>query len=260
MNEYETILFSIDAGGVATIAFNRPEQRNAATPQLIDELRDALHHIHRDPAVRVLVLTGVGTTFCPGTGRDWSASSAPELESPIMIDATTPTLLRDAPVPTIAAVNGACAGVGLALACCCDLRIASSNAAFRSAFFSVGLAGDMGLPWTLPRLVGPAVAREMSWLDRKIGAEEAGRIGLVNRVVEDDEFRDEVATVAASIAAGPPLAARALKANYLAAERLSFSDFVDLEFQRHFHLLGSEDAAEGLAAFGERRAPKFTGR
>lgn len=260
MGAYTTILSTL-SGGVATVAFNRPEQHNTVNPTVIDELRDAMRALHRDLSVRVMVLTGEGRTFCPGTGPDWGAGDAPEMEtSPILVDGDLPKLLYAAPFPTIAAVNGACAGVGLALAAACDLRIASDRAAFRSAFFSVGVAGDQGLPWLLSRLVGPAKAREISLLDPKINAGEALAIGLVNRVVPDQEFRSAVAELAAALAEGAPLAARTLKANYLAADTMSFNDFVDLEYQRHFHLLRSEDAAEGLAAFGERRTPKFKGR
>jgi 2-(1,2-epoxy-1,2-dihydrophenyl)acetyl-CoA isomerase len=150
--------------------------------------------------------------------------------------------------------------VGLGLACACDFRLSTDRAVFRSAFLSVGLAGDMGLPWLLTRLVGPGPARRISLLDERIPATEALQLGLVDHVVGDDDLLPAATDLARRLAAGPPLATRALKGHLLAAERLDFDDFLDLEFQRHFVLAGTDDFREGWRALAERRPPRFIGR
>ncbi len=258
----ETTMFEVSDDGVATLTFNRPEHFNGMNVQMGDELRQALREIHQRRDVRVMVLTGSGRAFCPGADiKHFNAEGSPNagVGSPAVTDTTTPTLLHEVPVPTIAAVNGACAGAGFGLACACDLRIAARSAVFRSAFLSVGVAGDMGVPWSLPRLIGAANAKRISFLDEKLSADQAKEMGLVSEVVDDDRFRDRVDELAKGLAAGPPLATRALKAHYLAAERVDFRGFIDLEFQRHFHLLTTNDAREGFMAFGQRRPPRFTG-
>jgi len=261
--EYETIRFEVGETGVAVLTVNRPESFNGMNVQMGDELRRALVEVHEREEVRVLVLTGAGRSFCPGADiKGFNADDGPAsgLVTPALGGSDMPRLLYEAPVPTIAAVNGACAGAGLGLACACDLRLAARSAVFRSAFLSVGVAGDMGVPWSLPRLIGAARAKEVSFLDAKLDSTRALEIGLVSEVVDDDRLPARAAELAAALAAGPPMAVRALKAHYLAAQRMGFDDFVDLEFQRHFHLLATEDAREGFVAFGERRTPRFTGR
>jgi 2-(1,2-epoxy-1,2-dihydrophenyl)acetyl-CoA isomerase len=232
------------------------------TAEMGREIRDALAEAGRRDDLRVLVLTGAGRSFCPGADiKHFNAEGSPDagLSSPAVADTSTPSLLHELPIPTIAAVNGPCAGAGFGLACACDLRVASRSAVFRSAFLSVGVAGDMGVPWSLPRLIGAANAKRISFLDEKLTPEQALTMGLVSYVFDDDEFRDRVRELAGRVAAGPPLASRALKAHYLAAEQTTFRTFVDMEFQRHFHLLATQDAREGFVAFGEHRQPKFTG-
>jgi 2-(1,2-epoxy-1,2-dihydrophenyl)acetyl-CoA isomerase len=259
---FDTIAFDVSHEGIATLTFNRPDHFNGMTAEMGRELREALAEVTRREDVRVLVLTGAGRAFCPGADiKHFNAEGSPDagLTSPAVADTTTPSLLHELPIPTIAAVNGPCAGAGLGLACACDLRVANRSAVFRSAFLSVGVAGDMGLPWSLPRLIGAANAKRISFLDEKLTPEQALSLGLVSHVFDDDEFRDRVGELASRIAAGPPLATRALKAHYLAAEQTNFRTFVDMEFHRHFHLLATRDAREGFVAFGERRDAKFTG-
>jgi 2-(1,2-epoxy-1,2-dihydrophenyl)acetyl-CoA isomerase len=258
----ETMSFHVSDRGIATLTFNRPEHFNGMNVQMGEELRLALLEIHQRDDLRVVVVTGSGRAFCPGADiKHFNSEGSPDagVESPSVRDTSTPVLLHEVPVPTIAAVNGACAGAGLGLACACDLRVAARSAVFRSAFLNVGVAGDMGVPWSLPRLIGAANAKRISFLDEKIGADEAKDLGLVSEVIDDDRFRDRVDQLAEQLATGPPQATRALKAHYLAAERIDFRAFVELEFQRHFHLLATNDANEGFRAFGERRAPVFTG-
>jgi len=258
MNNYESIEFETRDTGIARLRLNRPDAHNLMTPTMMREVQDALSRVHRDRTLRVLILAANGRSFCPGVAREKGASSLPKRVAVIPIDATIPRLLYTAPIPTIAAVNGACAGVGLGLACACDLRICTPDAVFRSAFLSVGLAGDMGLPWLLSRILGTAKAREISFLDKRVSADEALRIGLVSHLFDSSDFAEEVEKIAIQLADGPPLATRALKSHYLAAERMGFEDFIDLEFQRHFHLAETDDFKEGWQALAERRKPAFS--
>jgi 2-(1,2-epoxy-1,2-dihydrophenyl)acetyl-CoA isomerase len=161
------------------------------------------------------------------------------------------------PAVTIAAVNGACAGAGMGWACACDLRVAAASARFNTAFLGVAVAGDMGLPWSLPRLVGAAKARELSFMSEKFDSAEALRIGLVAKVVEPGALAATVDEMAARLAAASPLALRTLKANYLAAERMSFGDYIDFETERHLRVAASPQTAEAFRAFLEKRPPRF---
>jgi 2-(1,2-epoxy-1,2-dihydrophenyl)acetyl-CoA isomerase len=163
------------------------------------------------------------------------------------------------PQVTVAAINGACAGAGLGWACGCDLRYAARSAKLNTAFLDVAVAGDMGLPWTLPRLVGAGVARELSLLPRKVTADEAAAIGLVNAAFDDDTVRADVAAVVARLAAAAPLARRGMKTHYVAAESMGFGEFVALETAAHGTITASADCKEAFSAFVEKRTPRFQG-
>src|SRR5439155_4231781 len=142
------------------------------TNRMVREARDALELAAGDPSVRVVVLTGEGRAFCPGADLNHFTSGGPDERLTAREFAVT-TLLHEIPAVTVAAINGACAGAGLGWACACDLRLATRSAKLNTAFLAVAVAGDMGLPWTLPRLVGAAKARELSFLPGKIDASEA---------------------------------------------------------------------------------------
>ncbi|NKY58954.1 enoyl-CoA hydratase/isomerase family protein [Nocardia flavorosea] len=263
MTDYTTIRLDHDDAGVATLTFDRPEHFNGVTVTMAAEMTDALDRVAGDREVRVLVLTGAGRSFCPGAdvhGSNAQGGPAPADVSPVAADISLPIRLYELPVPTIAAVNGACAGAGFGFACACDLRVAARSAVFRSSFLTIGVAGDMGLPWLLPRLIGESAAKRLSLLDDKLSAGQALELGLLTSVHDDADFPAAVATVAAHLAGRAPLAARALKQHYLTAARVDFRSFIDLEFQRLHHLFATDDAREGFAAFSERRIPRFTGR
>jgi 2-(1,2-epoxy-1,2-dihydrophenyl)acetyl-CoA isomerase len=243
-------------GAVATVTLHRPERLNGITNRMMRELHEALHQLAGDPGVRVVVLTGAGRSFCPGADlRSYAAGEPDERLRPEWFDVTV--LLHEMPAVTIAAVNGACAGAGMGWACACDLRVAADTAVFNTAFLAVAVAGDMALPWSLPRLVGAARARELLLFPGKLTADEAHRLGLVGQVVPADALAGEVAAMAARLAAASPAALRGLKANLLAAERLPLADFVALETERHLRISASEDTAEAFRAFVEKRAPVF---
>jgi 2-(1,2-epoxy-1,2-dihydrophenyl)acetyl-CoA isomerase len=167
------------------------------------------------------------------------------------------TLLHEIPAVTVAAINGACAGAGLGWALACDLRLMTARARLNTAFLDVAVAGDMAIPWSLPRLVGAGRARDLSFLPRRILADEALAIGLVARIFPDDSFRDDVESVLTSLLEKSPTALLGLKSNYVMAERLSLSDFVDHEAEQHLRIAASADTAEAFQAFVEKRKPKF---
>jgi 2-(1,2-epoxy-1,2-dihydrophenyl)acetyl-CoA isomerase len=248
---YETILVDL-VDGVCTLTMNRPDRLNGMTNLMLFETYEALTRIAADASVRVLVLTGAGRGFCPGADlRVLSEGDpGPELETRWF---QVPVLLHEMPAVTAAAVNGACAGAGLGWAAACDLRFASNAARFNTAFLDVSVAGDMGLPWSLPRLIGAARARDLSFFPRKLSAAEALDVGLVTAVFDDETFRDDVATRIARLAAYSPGALRALKQHYVAGERGTFTDLVELESAHHLTLLRDADPAGALAAAAARR-------
>ena len=261
MGAYSTIRYEID-GNVATLTLNRPESRNGITNRMLRETHEALSGAKDDPRVKVLVLTGAGNSFCPGadlnhySGKDATEDDADSQPEHFRI----PVLLHEMPAVTIAAVNGPCAGAGFGWACGCDIRVATRSAMFNTAFLNVAVAGDMGLPWSLPRLVAAAKARELSFFTEKFSAEEARQMGLVARVWDDDKFHDELKAMVDRLGSAAPLAINTLKSHYVAAERMSMGDFVDLETARHKRITQSRDTQEAFRAYVEKRTPQFEGR
>ncbi len=262
MSNFATITVE-KAEGLATVTLNRPAQRNGMTNRMVNETHAALSEIAVDGTTRVLVLTGAGESFCPGADMNWAtdanadpADSAPAHPKSFQV----PVLLHEMPAVTVAAVNGACAGAGFGWACGADIRVAARRARFNTAFINVAFAGDMGLPWSLPRLVGAAKARELSFLSEKFDAETALAMGLVARVFEDATFAEETQALVDGLLARSPVALETLKAHYLSAERMSFSDFIALETEHHANIGRMEDTQEAFKAFLEKRAPVFKGR
>lgn len=246
-------------GGIGTITINRPEQFNGMTNTMLRETHELLHEVAADDSVTVVVLTGAGKAFCPGADLKHYTSGAPnEPNKDEYFD--VPVMLHEMPQLTIAAINGACAGAGLGWACGCDFRYAARSAKLNTAFLDVAVAGDMGLPWSLPRLVGAGVARDLSFFPRKVTADEAAAIGLVNAAFDDDVFRDEVRARAERLAAAAPLARRGMKAHYVAAESMGFGEFVALETAAHGTITASADCKEAFSAFVEKRTPRFQGK
>ena len=248
-------------GPVATLTLDRPEALNALTVAVKVGLHDALERIAADPAVRAVVLTGAGRAFC--AGQDLAEREEPDA-APLDVELReryNPIIrsLRSMGQPVIAAVNGVAAGAGASIAFACDLRIAAPDARFVLAFGRIGLVPDSGATWFLPRLVGPALAAELAIVGDPIGAEQALQMGLVSQVVPADELMTQAKAVAERIAAGPPIA------HALTKHALERSWSVDLEeaLEEEARLQGlagaTADHAEGLAAFREKRPPRFTG-
>lgn len=248
-------------GAVATLTLDRPEALNALTVAVKVALREALQAIATDRTVRAVILTGAGRAFC--AGQDLAERDEPDA-APLDIELReryNPIVraLRRMDQPVIAAINGVAAGAGASLAFACDLRIAAEEARFVLAFGRIGLVPDSGATWTLPRLVGPARAAELALVGDPVGAEEALRIGLVNRVVAGEALMAEALAMADRIAAGAPEAIAATKHALEGAWATDFDAALDEEARLQGLAGATADHAEGLAAFREKRAPRFTG-
>ena len=262
---YESLLYEVK-DGIATLTLNRPERLNALGGTLRQDLHDAVTRAGADPEVRVMVVTGAGKGFCSGGDvKAMDEAKAGQRERPL-IEKIAPgrdrTLLamREAPQPIIAAVNGAAAGAGMNLALGCDLRIASTAAKFTQAFVKRGLHPDWGGTYFLPRVVGMAKACEMIFTGEVIDAAEALRLGIVSRVVAPEELLPTAYEVARRIAAGPPVAIRLAKRSLYANEDLDLRGALQMETMAQNICFETEDATEGIRAFGEKRAPIFKGR
>ncbi len=262
MGELKTIRYEA-ADGIGWLWLNRPDRLNGMTNLMLHETAVTLREVAADESVRVLVLTGEGRGFCPGADlKHYTGDSdgTPEVALEDDTDFYVPVLLHEMPQVTIAAVNGACAGAGLGWAAGADLRVAARSANFNTAFLNVGVAGDMGGPWSLTHLLGAAKARELYFLGEKFSASDALGFGFVSKVWDDDVFRAEVAELAAKLAGAAPLALRGMKANFSVAERVGYQDFIDHETTQHHRITSSDDCKEAFRAFVEKRAPKFVGR
>jgi enoyl-CoA hydratase/carnithine racemase len=262
----QTLDLQVGADLVAVLRVDRPERMNSMTVGMFSDIRSAALAL-RDSDVRAMVLTGTGDrAFCAGFDLDEVGVIA-EMgirEFLQFQELATGSLaaIRALPFPVIAAVNGAASGGGLSLALACDIRIASTTAKFNAAFVRVGLsAGELGTSWQLTRLVGPGRAAEIAFTARTVEADEALRIGLVNRVVPPGHLIDEAMTMAGQISQNSPggvrLSKRALHRNQ---EIGSYAAALELENRGQALLTRGDDMTEALTAFKEKRPPTFTGR
>lgn len=254
-------------GRVAIITLNRPEARNALSDHLTPALRTMIRVCGEDPSVGALLITGAGTAFCSGgdiKGMGANTNPAKAAMSPderIADLQERQRLLTGALVavrkPTIAALPGAAAGAGLAIAMACDIRIAAESAFLTTGYIRVALSGDYGIAWLLTRLVGTSRARELMFTGEKVEAKRAEAIGLVNRVVPDARLRDEAFALAKSVAEGPAVALRYMKDNLDEALAFDFATARDHEAVRLIKSAGTADHREAVAAFIEKRKPVF---
>ena len=261
---YDHLLLATSATGVRTITLNRPERLNAVNPRLADELPRAIDEAARDDSVRIVVITGAGRGFCSGL----DLSEPPRLPDGDLRERLDPlawvgrwvVAAVSCEKPLIAAINGAAAGAGFGLALAADIRLVARTARVTAGYVRRGLSPDAGVSYMLPRLIGLSRASEIILSGRDLDTDEAQRIGLVAAVFEDGTFASDVAAYAERLAAGPPLA-------YALSKRLLTSTF-DAPLEGHLAreltsiktCFASQDVAEALRAFQEKRAPAFRGR
>jgi len=255
--------------GVATITLAMPARLNPLALPMQRRMLELLAGIHQDRSVRALVVTGEGAAFCVGADlqamRPGAGDARPfaDATADLMAGVSNPLILalRELPVPTLAAVNGAVAGAGVGLALACDIVIAARSAYFYLPFMSrLGIVPDLGTTWFLPRLVGRARASALTLLGERLPAEEAAQWGLIAKAVEDDGFPAAVREAANRLAALPAHAALETRRVYDAAEANGLAAQLRHEAERQRELLGGEAFAEGVTAFLGKRAPAFNGR
>lgn len=250
--------FELDDAGVAILSLHRPEKRNAFSGLMGRELGDAYRRCDADDAVRAIVLTGAGSAFCAGADLGGGASTfeAPEDEhfSAAAVDPPAFALRK----PVIAAINGPAAGMAIPIACACDLRFASDRAVFTVAFSKRGLIAEWGSAWLLPRLVGPAHALDLLWSSRKVEAEEACRIGLVNRVLPHDELLPFVRRYVEQLAAEcSPTSLAVMKRQVWQQLTRTLGPSEKEAIQLMLESFDRPDFREGVMSFLEKRPPKF---
>jgi 2-(1,2-epoxy-1,2-dihydrophenyl)acetyl-CoA isomerase len=264
----EPVILSQVENRVATLTFNRPNKLNALNGELLSQALACLTKWSTDPDVGAIVVTGSGRAFCAGGDVSDMAARQPDADGPTLeqqVDGLRQWqriswMLYDMPKVTLAAVNGFAMGAGLGICLACDLRIASSQAKFGTAYAKVGYGGDFGTTWLLTHTVGPAKAKELLFLADPIDAGEAVRLGLVNHVVAHEVFAKEVRNTAERLAHGPLTSYRYMKANVNLATYTDFRTHLDREAETHLRCGMTADHQEGVRAFMEKRAPKFTGR
>jgi enoyl-CoA hydratase/carnithine racemase len=275
---YSEILYDV-ADRVATVTLNRPDKLNAWTLTMEAEVQDAMLKSDRDENVRVIVLTGAGRGFCAGADMgslDSVAKTSDPLEAvnrlrekfkgPAIEGARadfqkTYSYFFALSKPVIAAINGAAAGLGMVIPLYCDLRFASDKAKFSTAFSRRGLIAEYGMSWLLPRIVGIANALDLLYSARLIDAAEADRMGLVNRVIPENQFAAEVRKYAVELATScSPRSMKVMKRQVYNALLSSLGEAIDEASEEMIASLQCEEFKEGVAHFLEKRAPNFTGR
>jgi len=262
MAEFETIQLN-ERDGVARIALNRPDNLNSFTAQMHNEVREALRAVEQ--SARVIVLTGAGRGFCAGQDLNERGVSAGEHSVDLggTVDAYWNPLIRrlaNTPQPVIARVNGVAAGAGVSIALACDMVVASRSAKFIQSFSAIGLIPDSGGSWILPRVLGQARALGLALTGEPLPAEKAAEWGLIWKCVDDDQLDPEVDALAAKLASLPPLGMAAIKSIIRSTWGRTLEEELTVERDEMRRLGFSEDYREGVAAFLEKRAPKFTGR
>jgi enoyl-CoA hydratase/carnithine racemase len=262
---------------IATVTFNRPDRLNAFNAEMATGLRQALEQAARDEGVRVIILTGAGRGFCAGADMERLSGTAGSGGANLAREAAPPAMevggsrrpdfqqrysyFPSIPKPLIAAVNGPAAGLGFIFACYCDIRFAGSEAIFTTAFSRRGLIAEYGLAWLLPRLVGPAHAADLLYSARRVSAEEAARIGLVNRTVPQGKLMDEVRAYAGELASAvSPRSMSVMKRQLWEGLLSGLGEAIELANGEMPPAFKSEDFREGVAHFVEKRPARFTGR
>ena len=261
----DVILTSLE-DRVATLTFNRPDRMNALSPEVFARSIETLANWEEDPSVAIVVVTGTGRAFC--AGGDISAMSRENAEPRPLEERIDwlrrahrlSAMLYQMSKVTVASVNGFAMGAGLGVCLACDLRIASDQAKFGTAYAKVGYGGDFGVTWLLTQYAGAPKAKELLFTADTFNAAEALRLGLLNRVVPAESLATETRALAKRLAAGPLVSYRYMKANVNMAATVDFRTMLDRESETHMRCGQTEDHREGVQAFLEKRAANFRGR
>ncbi|MGF9905804.1 enoyl-CoA hydratase-related protein [Brevibacillus porteri] len=258
---YETILYEVSEG-VAVMTLNRPDKFNAFTAVMNKEIIDALKQAQKDADVRCIVLTGAGRAF--NAGQDLSdVSGGGDVDyGGFLRDRYNPMILQfqKTEKPIIAAVNGVAAGAGMSVALACDIRLASEKASFVNAFVNIGLVPDSGGCYFLPRIVGIGKALELAMTGEKVSAEEALRIGLINQVYPAESFMEDALAYARKLALLPTKGIGLIKRTMYKGLEMGLEETLEYEAFAQEAAGSTADHKEGVTAFMEKRAPRFTGR
>ena len=261
--ESAPVLLSDAGDGVTVLTLNLPDRRNAMTEAMTVAWTEALAAIRADPAVRCVVVTGAGRAFCAGGDLSWIGEvpdmTVPQIRDRMLRFYRSWLAISELEVPTIAAVNGAAVGAGLALALACDLRYATPEAKLAAPFTALGMHPGMASTWLLPQVAGMTVARDLLLTGRTVAGTEALGLGLVNGLCAAEDLEREVLATARTIARHAPVATRLTKAALRGTGHASIADALQWESLAQATTMAGEDLQEGLAAQRERRAPRFTG-
>lgn len=255
---------------IAKVTLNRPERLNALAPEVADDLVSAITDVSKDDSVGVVIFTGAGRAFCSGGdiktlagGEEKSAYSSEAIEEIRRgFEPAQAVILgiQRMEKPTIAMVNGAATGAGMDIAFACDMRIGGPATRFASSYIKIGLFPGWGGTWLLPRVIGLAKAAEMVMTGDAIEAEEALRIGALNKLVPAEQLETAVMELAKRLAAGPPIALRLAKLNLYKGLEIDLETAMKFAAASETITLSSQDHREGAQAFREKRSPKYTGR
>jgi 2-(1,2-epoxy-1,2-dihydrophenyl)acetyl-CoA isomerase len=253
--------------GVATVVLDNPGRRNALSVSMLEELRTVLSMVAADSELRAVVVTGAGSDFCVGGDLSLERSARVVRRDSydgdwgrVNLASDCSRLLHEMPKPTIAAVEGGCAGAGMAIALSADLRIVTRRAVFNTAFLNAGLSGDSALVWFLTRIVGSARARELCLLPERVEASAAAVLGLVSRLVDPGDLETVTTEVAARLSSAAPVALRGIKANLNAATWSPLDGYLVGETERMIQTSMTRDSDEAAAAYVEKRPPTFQGQ
>jgi 2-(1,2-epoxy-1,2-dihydrophenyl)acetyl-CoA isomerase len=258
-----TVRYAVE-GRIATLTIDRPEVKNALGPDEWQALRAGVERAGADPEVRVIVVGGAGGTFSAGGDLK---SMPKRLALPrhvrranLLSDAQVIEVFRRTPKPIVARIDGAAVGAGLSLALACDVRIAASTAKLGATFHKIGLTGDFGILWLLPRIVGPTRAMDLLLSSEIVDGARAAELGLVSRVVAPERLAEETDAYARRLADGPPVAMALTKRGLSRALEEDLSSLLAFEADAQSICSKTDDVQEGLRAFREKRPPRFEGR